>query len=172
MFFPDSCEFAMYKFVSGALTDHKSEGLDGKTKKQMIKIKVTRAVAASYMDGPSFELVKGYPTGISKPGYHDAKSWLGWFYAGMVSYRGFAGSAFASDQSSDNVAHWVGASAGIAKPSPGAAYSATYYSYFPESSPFIKGIKNNKCLCNYVRQLSEAPGDKLYILLRKMFFRQ
>jgi RHS repeat-associated protein len=57
MFFPDSCEFATYKFVSGALTDRTSQGLDGKTKKQMIK--VAREVAVGYMEGPSLELVKG-----------------------------------------------------------------------------------------------------------------
>ena len=156
MFFPESCELAVYKYTNGLL--HPSRWSSGLILNRLDKWKdwisfFGRFASIGVVASGGVEGVVAKPIG---GGIHDSTSWLEWFYTGILQYANLFGSS-----------NWIGISGGYTKGPVSVGYSAFYYEY-TESIP-VRKLEEDGCFCTALRFLVETAPGKVKAIFKSLF---
>ncbi len=176
MFFPATCEVALYTYVNGVRALSAEEDMSAfndlsffESYEQSMESLVTllaRVIPFGKALGGSVEYVSAIPWGN---GDRDAKSWLGWFYGAIASYGPVSGSYFMSSVHEKKQEGWAGGSIGAGLGLSGLAYSATYYVYTGGEEEYYWDFSEDRCICNTLRFLSLRRPEKLMRITKSFF---
>ncbi len=171
MFFPESCEIASYRYLSGFLAAILGQ-VEKKDQPDFFKnpLELLRGASIGKSASASISYVVGIPV---NGGQHDADTWRGWFWDGELNLPANIGISAFGGMPVNGENKWYGAAIGYGISGGKGGVLATYYSYLWSSYensviPLGKQFKEYPCLCKIMRAINFVDPIKMSVIVESV----